>query len=161
QAIVVTADLGDWMDANRRNHFTVTEAMLRKHLLDFGFEPGIERLSEAELRAFNDRAWDLSPTWEFFDWLRTTTRLPLLLKGVLRADDAERAVTIGLEGVIVSNHGGRRLDSVPASIDALPAVVDAVAGRTDVFLDGGVRRGTDVLKALALGAKAVLIGRPY
>src|SRR5205823_11275889 len=87
--------------------------------------------------------------------------LPLLVKGVLRPDDARKAVALGLDGVIVSNHGGRRLDGVPASIDALPAVVEAVGGRAEVFLDGGVRRGTDVLKALALGARAVLVGRPY
>lgn len=161
RAIVVTVDLGDWMDANRRNRFAVPRDMLAKHLHDFGFDQVTGRMSEPEVRAFNDRVWDLSLTWEFFDWLRTVTKLPVLLKGVLRAEDARKAVTIGLDGIIVSNHGGRRLDTVPASIEALPAVVEAVAGRVEVFMDGGVRRGSDVLKALALGAKAVLIGRPY
>jgi len=119
------------------------------------------RMTEKEVLAFNERAWDPALSWKVFDWLRSITKLPLLIKGVLRADDAKRAVALGLDGIIVSNHGGRRLDTVPASITALPAVVEAVAGRAEVYLDGGIRRGTDVLKALALGARAVLIGRPY
>ena len=90
----------------------------------------------------------------------TQTKLPVLLKGVVRADDAARAVELGAAGVIVSNHGGRQLDSAPATIEVLPRVVEAVAGRAPVLIDGGVRRGTDVVKALALGAKAVLVGRP-
>jgi isopentenyl diphosphate isomerase/L-lactate dehydrogenase-like FMN-dependent dehydrogenase len=87
-------------------------------------------------------------------------RLPILLKGILNPDDARRAVEMGMDGVIVSNHGGRILDTVPATIEALPFVVEAVAGAVPVLVDGGIRRGTDILKALALGAKAVLIGRP-
>src|SRR5262249_35676842 len=88
-------------------------------------------------------------------------RVPILLKGVLSPADARRAADLGADGVIVSNHGGRNLDTVPAAIEALPRVVDAVEGRITVLMDGGVRRGTDVVKALAFGAKAVLIGRPY
>jgi 4-hydroxymandelate oxidase len=87
--------------------------------------------------------------------------VPLLLKGVLRGDDADRAARSGVAGVMVSNHGARNLDTACATIDALPEVVQKVAGRVPVLLDGGIRRGTDVLKALALGATAVLIGRPY
>jgi 4-hydroxymandelate oxidase len=85
----------------------------------------------------------------------------LLLKGVLNPEDADRGVKAGVAGIMVSNHGGRNLDTVPATIEALPQVADKVAGRIPVFVDGGVRRGTDVLKALAFGASAVLIGRPY
>jgi 4-hydroxymandelate oxidase len=85
----------------------------------------------------------------------------LLLKGILNPEDADRAVKAGVAGIMVSNHGGRNLDTLPATIDALPQVADTVAGRVPVFVDGGIRRGTDVLKALALGANAVLIGRPY
>jgi len=101
-----------------------------------------------------------------FDWtslerLLAFAPLPVLLKGILDPDDAERAVQMGAAGLVVSNHGGRGLDTLPATIDALPAVVDRVAGRVPLLLDGGVRRGTDVLKALASGASAVLIGRPY
>lgn len=87
--------------------------------------------------------------------------MPLLLKGIVTADDAERGVNAGARGILVSNHGGRALDTLPATIDALPEVAERVGGRIPVLVDGGVRRGTDVLKAVALGASAVLIGRPY
>jgi isopentenyl diphosphate isomerase/L-lactate dehydrogenase-like FMN-dependent dehydrogenase len=99
-------------------------------------------------------------TWADVDWLRGVTALPIVLKGILTAEDAAIAVARGVEGIVVSNHGGRQLDSVTASLDALPEVVAAGDGRCEIYLDGGVRRGTDVLKALALGARAVLIGRP-
>ncbi|MCU1278215.1 MAG: FMN-dependent alpha-hydroxy acid dehydrogenase [bacterium] len=99
-------------------------------------------------------------SWRDLERLRAATALPLVLKGLLRGDDAARAVEHGCAAVIVSNHGGRQLDGVPATLDALPGVVDAVAGRCEVLVDGGVRWGTDVLKALALGARAVLLGRP-
>lgn len=160
-AIVVTVDMGEWKDADRRNRFRWPKAQLVKSLRDIGHEQVTNAMSHAELNAFNEQAWDLSLSWEFFDWLRSITKLPILVKGVLRADDARKAVSIGLDGIVVSNHGGRRLDTVPASIDRLAAVVEAVAGRAEVYMDSGVRRGSDVLKALALGAKAVLIGRPY
>jgi 4-hydroxymandelate oxidase len=100
-------------------------------------------------------------TWDGIDWLRSFARVPVLLKGILNPDDADQAARAGVAGLIVSNHGGRQLDTVPATIDALPRVVEIVAGRLPVLVDGGIRRGTDVLKALALGASAVLIGRPY
>ena len=99
-------------------------------------------------------------TWESLAWLRSLTSLPLLLKGILTAEDAALAVEHGVAGIIVSNHGGRQLDGAIASIEALPEVVEAVAGRCEVYMDGGIRRGTDILKALALGARAVLVGRP-
>ncbi len=160
KAIVLTVDLGERKDADRRHRFTLPQNVLLKHLRDVGFDV-TDRMTNEQLLAFNDQAWDLTLSWNFFDWLRSITKLPLLIKGVLRVDDAKKAVAIGLDGIIVSNHGGRRLDGVPASIDQLPQIVQAVSGRSEVFLDSGVRRGTDVLKALALGAKAVLIGRPY
>ena len=100
-------------------------------------------------------------TWEAVEWLRSITRLPVVLKGIMTPEDADRAIRTGAAAIVVSNHGGRCLDTLPASINALAPVVEKVAGRVPVLMDGGVRRGTDVLKALALGAKAVLIGRPY
>jgi len=103
----------------------------------------------------------LKCTWEDLEWMKGTTRLPMLLKGILNPDDAELALRHGADGVIVSNHGGRVLDTVPAAIDALPAVVERVAGRAPVIFDSGIRRGSDVLKALACGARAALVGRPY
>src|ERR1700728_2693814 len=104
---------------------------------------------------------DASMSWKEIEWLLSIAKIPLVLKGVLNPDDAELAAKNGVAGIIVSNHGGRNLDTLPASIDALPQVVEKVAGRVPVFVDGGIRRGTDVLKALSLGASAVFIGRPY
>jgi len=104
---------------------------------------------------------DAAVSWKDVEWLLSFSRIPLLLKGVLNPDDADRAVKEGVGGIIVSNHGGRNFDTVPATIDALPLVAEKVAGRVPVLVDGGIRRGTDALKALALGAAAVLIGRPY
>jgi 4-hydroxymandelate oxidase len=108
-----------------------------------------------------DMLFDPSFNWSDLEWLRSVAGVPVILKGVLSAEDGKRAAERGADGVIVSNHGGRNLDTVPATIDALPRVVEAVAGRIPVMLDSGIRRGTDVLAALALGAKAVFIGRPY
>ncbi len=161
KAIIVTVDLGERKDADRRNRFALPKEMLLKHLRDAGFDGVNEQMTHQALLDFNEKAWDLSLSWEFFDWLRSVTRLPLIIKGVLRSEDAKKAVSIGLDGIVVSNHGGRRLDGMPASIEMLSSVVEAAASRAEVYMDGGVRRGTDVLKALALGAKAVLIGRPY
>lgn len=101
-----------------------------------------------------------APTWADLAWLRAQTSLPILLKGILSAADAEQALAAGVDGLIVSNHGGRTLDGLPATIEALPEVAAAVQGRVPVLLDGGIRRGTGILKALALGADAVLVGRP-
>jgi isopentenyl diphosphate isomerase/L-lactate dehydrogenase-like FMN-dependent dehydrogenase len=103
---------------------------------------------------------DPTLTWRDLEWLRETCPLPLVLKGILTAEDALLAAEHGAAGVLVSNHGGRQLDGVPASLDALPDVVEAVGERVEVLMDGGVRSGTDVVKALALGARAVLVGRP-
>jgi 4-hydroxymandelate oxidase len=100
-------------------------------------------------------------TWEAIQWVLSVTRLPIVLKGIMNPEDAELAVRAGVAAIIVSNHGGRCLDTQPATIHALGPVVEKVAGRLPVLVDGGIRRGTDVLKALALGAQAVLIGRPY
>jgi isopentenyl diphosphate isomerase/L-lactate dehydrogenase-like FMN-dependent dehydrogenase len=102
---------------------------------------------------------DASVSWRDLEWIASEGQLPLVLKGIVTAEDAELAVAHGAAAIVVSNHGGRQLDGAPATLDALPEVVEAVAGRVEVFLDGGIRRGTDVAKALALGARAVLVGR--
>jgi 4-hydroxymandelate oxidase len=104
---------------------------------------------------------DPSLTWKDIDWLRGFATTPIMLKGILNPDDAATAVKAGVQGIIVSNHGARNLDTVPATIDALPLVAEKVEGRVPILVDGGIRRGTDVIKALALGATAVQIGRPY
>ncbi len=107
-------------------------------------------------------AQQLNPgvTWRDLEWLQSICPLPLVLKGILRGDDALRAVEYGAKAIVVSNHGGRQLDGAIASLDALAEIVAAVDSRIEVLMDGGIRRGTDILKALAIGAKAVLIGRP-
>jgi 4-hydroxymandelate oxidase len=117
--------------------------------------------AQGSMAAYANEQLDPSLTWKDVDWLRKQTRLPIVLKGIMRPDDAARAVEAGAAGVWVSNHGGRQLDAEEATIVALPGVVDSVKGRAEVYVDGGFRRGTDVLTALALGARAVLIGRPY
>ena len=106
-------------------------------------------------------ATDPSMTWKDLDWLLGFAKVPVLTKGILNPDDADHAVKAGVKGIMVSNHGARNLDTVPATIDALPYVTERVGGRVPVIVDGGVRRGTDVLKALANGANAIMIGRPY
>lgn len=100
-------------------------------------------------------------TWKDIESIRSMVHVPFLLKGIMDADDAELALDSGVDGIIVSNHGGRNLDSVPATIEVLPAIADRVRGRVPLLMDGGIRRGTDIVKAIALGADAVLIGRPY
>jgi L-lactate dehydrogenase (cytochrome) len=109
---------------------------------------------------FVNRSFDPTVTWEDLATLREQWEGPLVIKGIMRADDAERAVRHGVEAIIVSNHGGRQLDHAQASIEALPAIAEAVGDRAEIYLDSGVRRGTDIIKALALGARAVLVGRP-
>jgi 4-hydroxymandelate oxidase len=153
-ALVVTVDspvLGAH-ERNRRNGFhDLPAGMCCENLRDLrGGEPG------------SVRQIAMSPelSWEHVDWLRRATTLPILLKGVLHPEDARIALQHGVDGLLLSNHGGRQLDTVPATIDLLPEFVEAVGGNIPVLLDGGVRRGTDVVKALALGAAAVGIGRP-
>ena len=101
-----------------------------------------------------------APTWQDIDWLRQQTRLPIILKGITHPQDALQAIAAGANGIVVSNHGGRGLDTLPATIEALPGIRKAVGDDITLLVDGGIRRGTDIFKALALGANAVLIGRP-
>jgi len=127
---------------------------LRHRETRIGYEPPISLTTE-------QLAYDPSINWDDLGWIREQVPgLPLLLKGILTAEDAGLAVEAGADGIVVSNHGGRQLDTSPASLDVLPEVAEAVGGRIPILVDGGVRRGTDVVKALALGASAVMIGRP-
>ena len=100
-------------------------------------------------------------TWDDFRWIRQIWHGPIVVKGVLTSEDAQRAVDHGAAAVVVSNHGGRQLDGAPATLDAFPEVLQAVGGKVEVLMDGGIRRGTDIVKAICLGARAVLIGRAY
>jgi L-lactate dehydrogenase (cytochrome) len=123
--------------------------------------PGAPRVDIVTLAGVANRQVDPSIAWADLAWFRSLWSGPLLLKGVLTVADARKAAEHGVDGVVVSNHGGRQLDGTPASVEALPAIADAVGGRMEVLLDGGVRRGADVVRALALGARAVMVGRPY
>src|SRR6185312_3568382 len=110
-----------------------------------------KRASETgENLVFDSAILAMAPTWKDVEWLISTAKRPVILKGILSADDAERAVKAGAAGVVVSNHGGRTLDTLPATIDALPRIAERLAGAKPILLDGGIRRGTDVFKALAL-----------
>ncbi|KAF5787953.1 putative (S)-2-hydroxy-acid oxidase [Helianthus annuus] len=120
----------------------------------------VDNSEGSNLEAFTSSSLDPSLSWKDIAWLKSITQLPILIKGVLTREDVIKAMEIGVEGIIASNHGGRQLDYVPAAIDALEEVVLAVQGRIPVLFDGGIRRGTDVFKALALGAQAVMVGRP-
>jgi 4-hydroxymandelate oxidase len=159
-AVTVDAPLLGRRERDAHNRFELPDGLALANL----DTPEMRRLSsapaESGLANYFAEMLDQSLTWADLEWLRTVTRLPVLVKGIVRGDDAKRAVEAGASGIIVSNHGGRQLDTSIASIDALPQVVEAVDGAVDVLMDGGVRRGTDVLKALALGAKAVCVGRP-
>ena len=161
RALVVTVDtprLGR-RERDLRSRFTLPRGVTIGNFRQDGARARWD--AHGGMAAYASHELDPSLTWEALDWLGRQTRLPLVVKGVLRADDAARAVAAGVAGVWVSNHGGRQLDGAEAGIRALPAVVEAVAGRAEVYVDGGIRRGTDVLKALALGARAAMIGRPY
>ncbi|MEX5633682.1 alpha-hydroxy acid oxidase [Parafrankia sp. FMc2] len=136
------------------------ERDLRHGFLDLPDGLACENMREPGSSHPREIAWDPDLGWDTVAWLRALTPLPIVLKGVLHPADARLAVEHGVDGIIVSNHGGRQLDGAVATLEALPAVVDAVAGRLPVLLDGGVRRGTDVVTALALGASAVAVGRP-
>ncbi len=162
RALVLTVDapvLGQ-REPDVRNGFGLPPHL---HLANFHGDLAAEQAGDpgvSALATYAEAQFDLTLTWEALDWLRSITSLPVVVKGILTAEDAQLAVAHGAAGIVVSNHGGRQLDGVLAGIDALPEVVEAVAGRCEVYMDGGVRRGTDVLKALALGARAVLLGRP-
>ncbi|HEY1555657.1 MAG TPA: alpha-hydroxy acid oxidase [Kofleriaceae bacterium] len=162
RALVLTVDapLLGRRERDVANRFALPPGMEIANLLPAGYERMPAAAGDSGLAAYVADLLDPSLTWDAIGWLRSLTRLPVLVKGIVRADDAARAIAAGAAGVIVSNHGGRQLDAAPATIDVLARVADAVAGRGEVLLDGGVRRGTDVVKALALGARAVLVGRP-
>ena len=160
RALVVTVDAPvSLRNREERGGFRLPPDVEAMHLKGLPPLPTPSPAAMGEVPVFNG-GLDAVPGWSDLGWLREACRLPILLKGILHPDDARRAVAMGMDGLIVSNHGGRVLDTVPAAIDALPHVAEAVAGAVPVLMDGGIRRGTDVVKALALGARAVLVGRP-
>ena len=162
RAIAVTVDAQIWgrRERDTRNRFRLPKGMSMKNLAATGKGQFPEGEEGSGLARYVTWQFDQTLTWKDVDWICAHTRLPVVLKGVLHPIDARRATDHGVAGVIVSNHGGRQLDTVPASVDVLGEIVAAIDGRIEVFVDGGIRRGTDVVKALALGAKAVGVGRP-
>lgn len=182
-ALVLTVDtkLQGPRERDIRNGFTVPPrfdlttladfALHWRWLLDVGLGPKVKFRNfegtqvnaddAVTINQFIEKQWDLSVSWQDVEWFKAEWGGPVLLKGLLSPDDAAKAVEAGVDGVIVSNHGGRQLDGAISAIAALPAVTKAVAGRVPVILDGGVRRGADVIKAVALGATACMIGRPW
>src|SRR5687768_12857846 len=165
-ALVLTVDAQLWGRRERdvRNRFTLPPDVALANLTGNFGGTGMAQLPEAPtgsgLAAYVASLFDPALSWRDLDWLAGISRLPIVVKGIVHPEDGRLAVEHGAAGVVVSNHGGRQLDTAIATLDALPAVADAVAGRAEVLLDGGVRRGSDVVKALALGARAVLVGRP-
>lgn len=159
KALVVTVDtprLGNRL-RDHRNQFRLPSHLSPANI-DWSEAAGIDA---SQIATYADRSFDASLTLETLAWLREHSELPIVIKGVTRADDAVSAVDAGIDGIIVSNHGGRQLDGTIATADALPAIADAVGDRVPVLVDGGIRSGVDVVRALALGARAVLIGRPF
>jgi 4-hydroxymandelate oxidase len=162
KAIVLTVDVPvpGRRERDVRNRFTLPDHLSMKNLLPAGCQELPKNVAGSGLAAYVAALFDATLSWKDFGWLAGVTKLPILIKGILRSDDARRAVHHGASGIIVSNHGARQLDTTPTTISVLPEIVDAVAGGVEIYVDGGIRRGTDVLKALAYGARAVLVGRP-
>jgi 4-hydroxymandelate oxidase len=159
--LVLTVDAQLWGERERdaRNRFRLPDGLEMSNLFA-GKRDFPANVSGSGLAAYVSSMFDPSLSWKDLAWLRSISPLPILVKGVVHPDDAVLAAEHGAAGVIVSNHGGRQVDTAPATIEVLPEICAAVDGRIEVHVDGGIRRGSDVVKALALGARAVGIGRP-
>ncbi|WP_067726668.1 alpha-hydroxy-acid oxidizing protein [Oceanobacillus damuensis] len=166
EAIVLTVDtfMFGWREEDMRNHFSPLKEGYGKanYITDEVFQSTLQNESEESvIQGILNNIYHPTLNWKHVKELKKRTSLPILLKGVLHPEDARLAIESGIDGIIVSNHGGRQLDGVISSIDALPAIAKEVNGQVPVLVDSGIRRGADVVKALALGADAVLYGRPY
>ena len=161
RALVLTVDapvIGR-RERDIRNRFHLPPGLSVANLLPDGYGELAQAAGDSGLAAYVSALIDPALSWRDLDWLRSITRLPLVIKGIVRPDDAVRAAEAGAAAVVVSNHGGRQLDGAPSTISALPRIADAVGNATEIILDSGVRRGADILKALALGARACMIGK--
>ncbi|MEO8665947.1 MAG: alpha-hydroxy acid oxidase, partial [Ignavibacteria bacterium] len=161
KAIVLTVDapfLGT-RERDVRNKFSLPAGLSVSNLIPASKE-NLPEKNTSGITSYFAEYLDPSLSWKDIEWIRSVTSLPLIIKGIACAEDAVLAAEHGIDGIVVSNHGGRQLDTCRATIDVLPEVADAVQGKIEILLDGGIRRGTDVIKAIALGAKAVLVGRP-
>lgn len=162
KALVVTVDapLLGTRERDVRNQFQLPKGLSVINLLPDNKEELPDDKPDSGLALYFNEMLDQSLNWKDIEWLASITKLPIILKGIVRPDDALRAIDCGAKGIVVSNHGGRQLDTSPATIEVLPTIADAVNDRIEILMDGGIRRGTDIIKAIALGAKAVLMGRP-
>lgn len=161
EGIVLTVDapgLGT-RERDMRNQFTLPDGLCVENLSPLG-KGKMPEVCGSGLAAYVRDNFKSDLSFDDLDWLCSCTKLPVVVKGICRADDARRIADHGAKAIVVSNHGGRQLDTAPATCEVLPLVVDAVGDRCEIYVDGGIRRGSDVLKAIALGARAVLIGRP-
>lgn len=161
EAIVLTVDapgLGT-RERDMRNRFTLPDGLCVENLSPLG-KGKMPEVTGSGLAAYVRDNFKSDLSFEDLDWLCGCTRLPIIVKGVCRADDARRIAERGAKAIVVSNHGGRQLDTAPPTCEILPQIAQAVADRCEVYVDGGIRRGSDVLKAIALGARAILVGRP-
>lgn len=161
KALVLTVDapvLGT-RERDVRNKFNLPEGLSVKNLLPLNKDK-LPVMDDSGLAGYVQKHLDPSLSWKDIEWLKSITNLPVIIKGIACKEDAALSVIHGADGIVVSNHGGRQLDTSRATIDVLPEVADTVNGKIEILLDGGIRRGTDILKAVALGAKAVLTGRP-
>jgi 4-hydroxymandelate oxidase len=159
--LTVDAPLVGRRDRDTRNRFGLPPGMTWKNLERVGLDRMGQRDEGSALVQYISDIWDPALTWEAVAWLRGLSDFPLVIKGILTADDARRAVDHGAAAIVVSNHGGRQLDGTMTTSESLVEIAEAVGDRVEILVDGGIRRGVDILKALALGARAVLIGRPY
>jgi len=161
EAIVLTVDapgLGT-RERDARNSFRLPDGLKVENLSPLG-KGNIPEVKGSGLAAYVYENFKQDLTFNDLDWLCHSTRLPVIVKGLVRADDARRSIEHGAKAIVVSNHGGRQLDTAPSTCEVLPRVADAVGNSCELYVDGGIRRGSDVLKAIALGARAVLVGRP-
>lgn len=161
KALVLTVDapfLG-LRERDVRNKFNLPDGFTVKNLEPY-YKEKLSVNHESGIAGYFAENLDPSLSWKDIEWLKSKTSLPVVIKGIGCKEDALHAVQYGADGIVVSNHGGRQLDTCRATIDVLPEVADAVSGKIEILLDGGIRRGTDILKAIALGAKTVLVGRP-
>lgn len=162
QAIMITADVPIMGKRERdiRNNFKLPARMVAKNFLPDQLEHISSTQPGSQVKNYTDQLFDATFSWKDLAWIRSLTKLPIIIKGVMHEDDAEKAAIHGVDAIVVSNHGGRQLDAAPASIEVLPGIVKRLKGKLPILIDGGFRRGSDIFKAIALGANAVLIGRP-
>lgn len=159
-ALTVDAPVFGKREPDIRNRFQLPADVRIENAAPAGHGGLPDSLEDSGLTLYINKLMDFTISWTDLEWLTGASPLPVIVKGIVRGDDAARCIDHGASAVVVSNHGGRQLDTSPATIDALPEVVEAVDNRIEVLVDGGIRRGTDVVKALARGARAVLLGRP-